>query len=224
MIRLLLVAVLIMWGSVSMGQNFRLGFQASPHFTWMSSTNGGINNIETKPGIKYGLEADIFMAGYQRYILNTGLFVSNHSFSARYVLDQSFDINTTTFDKSVDLTFKMNYIELPLNIKLRSDQFYRMTFYGQFGLTNLFNISASASSDDASFSGEKLNEGINNRSIRFYNLCMLMGGGMEYDVGGNTAINLGVQYSNGLSDVTNLGRLNEKTVFNSLRLVVGVMF
>lgn len=190
----------------------------------MNSTKLGIANIDTKTGIKYGLEADVFLAGYQRYILNTGLFVANHSFSARYLLDQSFDINNTTFDQSVDLTFNMNYIEIPLNIKLRSDQFYRMTFYGQFGITNLFNISASASSDDESFTGEKLNEGINNRSIRFYNICMLMGGGMEYDVGGNTAINLGIQYSNGLSDVTNISRLNENTVFNSLRLVLGVMF
>lgn len=222
--RSLYLFLLLCIGTTLSAQNFRLGFQASPHLTWMSSTKGEIANIETQPGIKYGLEVDIFLAGYPRYILNTGFYVANHSFSARYILDQSFDINQTTFDKPVDLTYKLNYLEVPLNIKLRSDQIYRMTFYGQFGLSNLFNISASASSDDASFLGEKLNEGINNRTIRFYNLSMLMGGGMEYDVGGNTAINVGIQYANGLTDVTNLGRLNEKTIFNSLRLVIGVMF
>ena len=51
-----------------------------------------------------------------------------------------------------------------------------------------------------------------------------MGGGVEYDVGGNTALNFGIQYSNGLTDVTNISNLEEKTVFNSVRLVIGVMF
>jgi opacity protein-like surface antigen len=53
---------------------------------------------------------------------------------------------------------------------------------------------------------------------------MIMGGGVEYDVGGNTAINLGIQYSNGLTDVTDIDYLDEKSVFNSLRIVLGVMF
>ncbi|HKM94226.1 MAG TPA: outer membrane beta-barrel protein [Prolixibacteraceae bacterium] len=222
--RFLFIPLFLFFVLTAFTQNFRLGFQASPHMSWMSSTKGEITNSKTLPGIKYGLDADIFLAGYPRYILNTGFFVAHHSFSARYNFDQSFDINQTTFDNPVNLTYKLNFIEIPLDIKLRSDQFYRMVFYGQFGLSNLFNISASATSDDMKFLGDKLNEDINNRAIRFYNLCMLIGGGMEYDVGGNTAINVGIQYSNGLTDVTNLGRLDEKTVFNSLRLVVGVFF
>jgi opacity protein-like surface antigen len=69
----------------------------------------------------------------------------------------------------------------------------------------------------------RLNSGFN-RAIKFYNLSMLMGGGMEYDVGGSIAINIGVQYCNGLTDVTSLNGIDEKTILNSLRLVLGVMF
>lgn len=222
--RLTILSMLLLISIVSTGQNFRLGFQASPHFTWMNSSNGTISNSETRAGIKYGLEADVFLAGHPRYSLNTGLFVSNHSFSAAYHSDEPFFINDVTFDQPVELFYKTNYLELPLNIKLRSDQFYRMTFYGQFGLTNLFNLSASARSSDFKFSGENINENINDRVIALYSLHMLMGGGVEYDIGGNTALNLGIQYSNGLTDVTDIGNLNEKTVFNSLRIVLGVMF
>lgn len=224
MTRTLILFMLLFIGIVTSAQNFRLGFQASPHYTWMSSSKGNIINNDIRPGIKYGLEADIYLAGYPRYSLNTGLFVAHHSFSGNYNLDDPFFINTTTFNKRVDLKFKMNYIEIPINIKLRSDQFYRMTFYGQFGLTNMINLSASAESSDAQFSGDNVNNGINNRVIKPFNLCMIMGGGVEYDVGGNTALNFGIQYSNGLVDVTDIKGLNEKTIFNSLRLVVGVLF
>lgn len=224
MIRSTILLLLVLFSSLTFAQNFRLGFQASPHMTWMNSSKNNIVNNEVKAGIKYGLEADIFLAGFPRYSLNTGLFVANHSFSARYNIDEPFFFNNITFDEPVDLNYKLNYIEIPLNIKLKSDQFYRMTFYGQFGLTNMINISASATSSDAKFTGDNINNGMNNRVIKPYNLCMIMGGGVEYDVGGNTALNFGVQYSNGLTDVTTIKNLDEKTVFNSLRLVVGVMF
>ena len=216
--------MLLSLSTVTLAQNFRLGFQASPHYTWMSSSKGNINNSEAKLGVKYGLEADIYLAGYPRYSLNTGLFISNHSFIGDYNLDEPFFINEITFNERVDIRYKLNYVEIPVIIKLRSDQFYRMTFYGQFGLSNMINISASAESSDAQFSGDDINNGFNNNTIRPYNLCMVMGGGVEYDVGGNTALNFGIQYSNGLTDATNIKGLNEKTIFNSLRIVIGVLF
>jgi hypothetical protein len=218
-----LLTILLLLSASVWSQNFRLGFQASPHVSWMNSTRGDILNHETKPGVKYGLEADFFIAGYPRYIINSGLFVSNHSFSARDNLDTPFFINKAAFDTLVTLHYRMNYIDVPLNIKLRSEQFYRMTFYGQFGLSNLFNLSASVQSSDLQLAGDAVNSGFN-RAIKFYNLSMLMGGGMEYDVGGSIAINIGVQYCNGLTDVTSLNGIDEKTILNSLRLVLGVMF
>lgn len=220
----ILLSIILALTLSSFAQNFRLGFQASPQMSWMNSSTSGITNVELRPGIKYGLEADIFLAGLPRYILNTGLYVANHSFAAHYVTDQPFFINDVTIREPLDIYYKLNYLEIPLDIKLKSDQFYRMTFYGQFGLTNMINLSASATSDGSEFSGDNLVNGVNKRTIRPYNLCMMAGGGVEYDVGGNTALNFGLQYSNGLIDVTDISNLNEKTIFNSFRLVLGVMF
>ena len=224
MIKYFILPVLLFISITTFAQNFRLGFQTSPHITWMNSSKGDVINQNVKLGIKYGLEADIFLAGFPRYLLNTGLFVSNHTFVAQYAADEKFFIAGAEFGSPVEIRYRLNYIEIPLNIKLRSDQFYRMTFYGQFGLSNLFNISASAESSDGQISGESINNGVADRTIRFYNLCMIMGGGVEYDLGGNTALNVGLQYSNGLTDVTDISNLDEKTVFNSVRLVLGVMF
>ncbi|MDA3880553.1 MAG: outer membrane beta-barrel protein [Prolixibacteraceae bacterium] len=219
-----ILSILLLITTLLSAQNFRLGFQTSPHLSWINSRNGDIDNDDIRLGLRYGLDADIYLSGLPRYTINTGLFVANHSFKAQYTTSQTFFINGKEFNEPVNILYKTNYIEVPINIKLRSDMFYRMTFYGQFGLSNLFNISASATSSDKQLDGDAVTNGILNRHIRLYNLNMIMGGGMEYDVGSNTAINVGIQYSNGLTDVTDIGSLNEKTVFNSLRLIIGVMF
>jgi len=170
-------------------------------------------------GIRYGLEADILLFGVPRYSLNTGLFVSNLSFKARYILDNHLVVDNQTLDNPVDIKFKMNYLEIPLDLKLCSDQFYRFTYYGQFGLSNLINIGAKAYSSDNNLDGASVSE-----SIGFYDLGLLLGLGAKYDIGGNTALNFGLQYTNYFLDATTIKALDEKTTINSIRLVLGVMF
>jgi len=217
--RSILILLLLSISILSHAQKIKLGFQASPQLTWMKSSNTNIVNDQSRTGIKYGLEADIFVFGVPRYSLNTGLFISNHSFKTRYKLDSPISLSGLTLQTPVTIQYKLNYIEIPLDIKLRSDQFYRLTYYGQFGITNLINISATAISSDAKLNGSNVNE-----SIRMFNLGMLMGGGVEYDVGGNTALNFGIQYTNYFLDATSIKNLDEKTTLNTLRLVIGVMF
>jgi hypothetical protein len=216
---IILFSAIFLLSIVCYAQKLKLGFQASPQLSWMKSSSNNIVNIQSGLGIKYGLEADIFLLGIPRYSLNTGLFVTNHSFKARYNLDNPLIMDNQTLNNPVDIKYILNYLEIPLNIKLRSDQFYRLTYYGQFGLTNLINIGATAVSSDSKLNGANVNE-----SIGFYNLGLLMGAGAEYDVGGNTALNFGIQYTNYFLDATTIKKLDEKTTINTIRLVIGVMF
>lgn len=74
--RINLLAVLLVISVVSTAQNFKLGLQASPQISWMNSSNADILNSQIRLGIRYGLDADIFIVpGIPRYCLNTGLFV-----------------------------------------------------------------------------------------------------------------------------------------------------
>ena len=219
MIKLFTSLLFIVLSVTAFSQSFRLGFQASPQVSWMTSDKTGILNYKVQPGIKYGLEADIFLAGSPRYCLNTGLFVASHSFTGQYSLTDPFVLNLSTFSNKVLIRYKLNYLEIPLIIKLKSDQFYRSTYYGQFGLSNQFNLSSTAFSSDDQLTGDNVN-----KHITMYNVAMVVGGGMEYDVAGNTSLNIGLQYTNGLVDITSINKLEEKTTFQSLRIVFGVMF
>jgi hypothetical protein len=215
----LLIGCVALASTFLYGQNFRLGFQASPQLGWMKSGKSEVVNNGSRIGIDYGLVADLSFAEHPKYILNTGLLVSNQAFSSHFNYEKPFYINGYTFDNAVDIDFRMNYIQVPLDIKLKTDQFYRFTFWGQFGLTNYFNLSATANSSDNQLNDESVNS-----SMSFYYLGMLMGAGADYDLGGSTSVCFGIQYSDGLTDFTSIKNLNDKATFNSLKLVIGVMF
>jgi hypothetical protein len=218
--RITLLSILFVFSIVSSAQNFKLGFQASPQVSWMNSSNTDILNSQARLGIKYGLDADIFIIpGLPRYCINTGLFVSNNSFKTHYSIGEPFKVGGKTFSDNFDIRFNLNYLEIPLDLKLRTDQFYRFTYYGQFGLSNFINISAKAVSSDKQLNGVDVND-----AVGLYNLALLMGAGAEYDLGGNTVLNLGIQYSKGLIDYSTIKSLDESSRFSSLRLVLGVMF
>lgn len=219
MIRTILFGLFALLSLNLYSQGFRLGFQASPQLSWMNSDKFGISNQGVRAGLKYGLETDFFIAGSKRYCINTGLFVANHNFEANYNLEDDFTIGQSIFSKETSIKYKLTYLEIPVDIKLKTDQFYRSTFYGQFGLTNQLNLNAKAVSDDNQLSNTNIN-----KNIVMFNVAMLVGAGCEYDLAGNTALNVGLQYTNGLMDVTSINNLQESTKFNSLRLILGIMF
>ena len=69
----ILILILLSMSILCQGQSIKLGFQASPQLSWMKSTNIDITNQQSRLGIKYGLEADLFLLKVPRYSLNTGL-------------------------------------------------------------------------------------------------------------------------------------------------------
>lgn len=211
--------VLLLTVKPIIAQNFRLGFQANPQLCWMSPSSQDQYSSNLKSGIEYGLVADLFLAGRQNYILNTGLLISNQVLSASFQPTNPLVIGQATFMVPVDLLFKLNYIEIPFNIKLRSDTFYRTSFFGQFGVSNQFNISANATSSDQQLRGKNVSD-----AFSLYNLALLMGAGAEYELGRTTSLILGIQYSKGLTPATSIAGLSDQSSDHVLRLMIGVMF
>jgi hypothetical protein len=81
----------------------------------------------------------------------------------------------------------------------------------------MFNLNAKASSEDASFDKEDIRE-----SINLFNLGYHAGLGVEYTLGGSTALIGGLRWSSGLTDVTDNDRANIKT--NAISIHLGILF
>ena len=215
--KFILILLLLSVTVVSFAQKiFNLTFLASPQVSWMKSDSKDIKSNGGFVGFGYGVEGDFFV-GSENYAITTGMTVSTVGGSLIYGQPVSFG------GKLLPAATKVNYyltnLEFPLALKMRTRDFNRFRYFAQFGLTNWFNIKAKASTSDGQFQKETIKD-----EVRFYNIGLNVGAGLEYDLGHGNAITGGLVYSNGFTDATTNKNSNDATTLKSLRLRVGFVF
>lgn len=226
----------------------RLGITISPLVTWMDSKNESYESDGLRFGGRYGLFADFSMFGDQRYNLSTGLIVSNVGgkleYPVGYLAGEPEEWRTTMARAKYGLT----YLNLPLRIKLRTDQIGYSYYYGVFGAELGYNVSSTVHETVNENTVEDID--VEDDRYRFdgvepFRVEMVIGGGMERIISGQTRLVVGVSYHNGLRDVlkgrdyelndigdvvrnpgTDSGALNRelRTSLNYFTLKVGISF
>ena len=96
-----------------------------------------------------------------------------------------------------------------------------MRYFAQFGLTNWFNLKTKATSNEE---GSSTRKEVIRKEIRFYNIGLNVGAGLEYELGRGNALTGGLIYSSGFVDATRNARINDATTLNVLRLRLGFVF
>ena len=81
----------------------------------------------------------------------------------------------------------------------------------------MFNIRSRASDSDKILSKTSISE-----ETDLFNMNYFIEGGLEYSLGGSTAIVAGIGYNSGFIDVTS--RAADKINTNSFSLVIGILF
>lgn len=204
--------------------NFRLGLTAYPTFGFIKAESGKGNG--TNLGFAYGLLGDFNFA--ENYSFSTGVimttingksteidpspYVGAHSNSeyANYNLKQP---------SAIDLKYKMQYIEIPLTIKLKTNLINNRSWYGQFGLSNDFRISAK---QDAKSGSVNLANDVNASDwTNFYRAGIVIGAGVAFDLDGKTSAITGLTLNNGFTNISS-SKNNVKNHFVALNL--GVFF
>lgn len=195
---------------------FKLGLTAHPTFGMISAANGKSNG--TNFGFSYGLMGDFNFS--EHYSLNTALTVTT-------INGKSTEINAMPYHAAVsstvpvayDLKYKMQYIEIPLLIKLKTSKIKEIEWFGQFGLSNDFNIKAR---QDAKNENGTLADDVNSSDwTRFYRAGLVIGGGGEFNLDEHTSLVGGISFNNGLTNITK----SKNTVRNHfVSLNLGVFF
>ncbi len=199
--------------------HFRLSFTGSPSVNWMSSNNSVAEREKSILGYDFGLNGDIYFSEDERYSLLTGLQISNVGGEISYQTSVPFEFSGATLPTLSKIKYSLRYVEIPMSIKLKTNQFNRARYWGYFGLSGLMNIQAKGYSNDGQLQKANINDEIN-----LFNLGMNIGAGFDFDLGGNNAVTTGIIFQNGLIDVTTDNAFNDKTVTNSLKLKIGLIF
>jgi len=201
------------------GQDFRIGINFDPVMSWFSPNSKTIEGAGAKLGFNGGLMLEttfrqnyVFASGIDLTYLGGNLLYDN---STIITVDKDAD---TTLLANTTVEYTLQYLSIPLSLKLKTNPIGYISYYGQIGLTPQFNISAKATSDN----GNKLDNDNVNKEIGLLNLSFFIGGGIEYDLGGTTALNIGIFYNNGFIDL--LADKDYKAALNYVNLRLGVLF
>ena len=196
-----------------------LGLGISPTVNWMKTKSEGLTSDGSKIGFKYGLMAD-FNFG-ENYALATGIFINNSGgkIQALEVID--------SLEKSVSYNIKLQSIEIPLTLKMKTKEIGYLKYYGQFGFSPQLIINSSA---DIEVDGQekKKNVDMQNR-IADLDLALVLGIGIEYNVSGTTNLVIGVSYQNGFIDMLQgsadgFNEVEKKASTNQIALNLAVLF
>lgn len=214
----------------ALGQDQRrlqFSMAANPAINWLKSDYTRVKTDGTRLGIGFGLQCDYYFM--ENYALSTGFLINNSGGvlqylddSVRFLVDgDPVFFNTDPSLDGVSITYKLQYIEIPLLLKMRTNDAGGKAFYGLFGLNTRMNIQAKGKADQLSINDAGFLD-----EVKFLNLGYQIGGGMEFALGKNLALLTGLSYYNGFSDVTanTGGRKSDKTVQRSVNIHLAVMF
>lgn len=195
---------------------FRLGLTAHPTLGWVKPEVGKSEGLAL--GFSYGLLGDFNFA--ENYSFATGLTITTINGKSTEVNVRPFHDATDGGNMAYDLRYRMQYIEIPLTIKLKTNKIGELRWYGQFGISNDFNIGAK---QNAQMLGKKVE---NDRNIsdysKFYRAGMVVAAGGEYDLDDRTSLAIGLTFNNGLTNIVKDGDRRAKNHFIGFN--VGVFF
>lgn len=205
---------------IAKSQGLQIGIFFDPQVTWMSSDNNEITSNGSRIGFNFGLALHNFFT--ENYAFTTGISLNQtggklrHSDSTFFRTQEEID----TLLPGTTITYKLQYISIPIGLTLKTNEIGYMTYFAQLGFDLQFNLKA-VGDESNGFEDERINEEVN-----LVNLGYHFGIGLEYSLGGKTSLMVGLSFSQSLIDVTkDFGNQPEdRVVLNNIALRIGVNF
>jgi hypothetical protein len=202
-------------------QKFHFGLKASPVVSWARIEAPGVESDGIRIGFTYGLMTEF--AFTKNYAFATGVDVSYRG--GKYTQKVT-AINTQTLQfQTIDVTRiqKFQMIEIPVTLKLKTNEIGYMKYYGMFGGVPGFIVK---STEDVESSNQDVlpdrDKRGNQSDFAFFNVSLHVGLGIEYNLGGSTAFTTGIHYTNGLIDIWK--EENAQMRMDAITLNIGVLF
>ncbi len=227
--RLLLPLILLFTVNAFSQTEFQFGLNANPMLTWMKAENSKVNSGKVRMGLEYGLMMDINFS--PNYILATGITATLNGGNLIYT-DSSLmrSATDTLLLGDVNAKFKLQYINLPVVFKMRTNDIGNFRYYGGIGLVPGFRFKARV---DAESRGNPIFENANivkrkdqtDNAFRstFFDLSLHVEGGIEFPLNGKTSLIAGIFYRNGFVNVTK-DRDDDRISLNNAGMRIGILF
>lgn len=183
----------------------RIGINGAADVTWLKPNIDGQFGLERK-GLKMGYTAginlDFKLFNSDNYALCTGANLMQIGGKLNY---PDISIQDSTGSWTTTANYNLRYIDIPLSIKMKTNEIGYLTYFLQVGTGLGINIKANRSRTqennfDTNEKYEVQNENASSE-IALFRIPLVIGGGVEYNLSGNTSVVIGIQFNNGFTNV-----------------------
>ncbi|MCP4313738.1 MAG: PorT family protein [Bacteroidetes bacterium] len=214
----LIIALVISFQAVNGQSKIRFNVHFDPQFAWLSSSDHDkVNPDGSIFHMQAGIQMDYFFQENYAFVLGFG--INNLGGNLQYS-DTTFyenDSQPVVIEPGQSVKMNLQYLEIPLGLKLKTEELGYGTFYLQLGFNPMFNINAHISTKDGTFDKELIKD-----SVKSFSLGYHVGAGIEYRLGGNTAAIGGIRWTSGLTNITEQDGANLSP--NSISIHLGILF
>ena len=212
-------------------QKFKLGIYGDMGLSWLKPKSSNYESEGARFSYNYGLVVDINFT--ENYTFSTGINVNSYGGKLNYTdmikLNPSDTVNTRGL---ISRKYRINYIELPLLLKLKTNQMGYFTPFVQLGVRNSFRLNSYADQDFI-YGGQTSHKDdidIVDESS-FYNIGFSVGFGTEYAISRTFSAFVILAYDNGLTSALNGEntledgtKSKQSAMFKKFGLTLGFLF
>ena len=203
------------------GQNIRFGIFADPVIGWFSSDTRDTRNEGARAGFNFGFTFNRYFS--KNYSFSTGISILNTGgrLSNADTVEMVFNNFKTKVSPGGAVTYRIQYINIPLGLKFETNQIGYATFFSDLGIDPKIAIGGKADIPSAGIKDEAAMNEINSFNLGYHIMA-----GIEYSLGGSTAMVFGLGFEKNFLDVTKDINLqpSDKITHNIIRFRFGVNF
>jgi hypothetical protein len=220
--KIIISTLIILYPYILNGQQkISFGVHADPIISWFKSDVRETKNEGARPGFNFGLTFNKYFS--TNYSFSTGISIL--SGGGKLVSTDTIVMEFTNFSSTViagnPVIYKIQYLAIPVGLKLQTNQIGYITFFTDLGLDPKVVIGGKADIPSLDISGENaMNE------LNTFNLSYHITAGIEYSLGGTTALVFGLNFDNNFLDITrdNGNQPNDKVSHKLLSFRIGINF
>lgn len=180
---------------------FRFGLKASPNIGWLKPDTRGINSNGASLGFNYGLMAEFTLGNSYNYGLGSGVEISTFSGKLEFP-DVVAPIDTTLVNSRNSSSYTYRYVEIPFTIRMKTNEIGYNTYFANFGVSTSFRVRGRQNISYSLPTGNLNEENIDVLGeIAPFRFGLILGGGVEYNFHGKTALIAGITFNNGFSNI-----------------------
>jgi hypothetical protein len=207
-------------------KEWKIALHVDPNVSWLKPDDNNISGDANKLNFGFGISIDKMFT--ENYAIGTGVQIYNAGGELKYfrsdIADQTNGTGQYVSISEITRSYNLKYLEIPMTLKLRTNEIGYITYWAQLGVGLGFNIKAKGDDaidhkkvntgtaeapvwvDAASLvedeTGENaLNENDISNEINLFRTGLIVGGGIEYNLSGDASIVAGVVFNNAFSNV-----------------------